>query len=178
MAWAPYVPNLSAAWSSTGGSRPKNTHHPASTIADRSAQGVVPDMVTLGKAMGNGYPVSGLITNSAVAAGFAAGPKYFNTFGGNNVACASALAVLHAISQQGLQQRAADVGARLIAGLAHLRSEFPDTVGDVRGQGLFIGMEIVQSQQCRAHAPGKAAWLQEDLKRQKVRTDTLRALAR
>ena len=134
----------------------------------RILQGVVPDIVTLGKAMGNGYPIAGLVVRNATAEAFAAGPKYFNTFAGNNVACASALAVLRALSQQRLQRNAADVGAHLMQGLARLRGEFAHTVGDVRGHGLFIGVEIVQSQHCKAHAPGKAAWLQEELKRQQV----------
>jgi 4-aminobutyrate aminotransferase-like enzyme len=104
--------------------------------------GVAPDMVTIGKPMGNGYPMSGVIIRPEVVAEFGEKARYFNTFGGNPVAAAAGMAVLDIIRDEGLQANAADVGAHMRAGLRQLGRDYP-LIGDVRGAGLFIGVEIV-----------------------------------
>jgi 4-aminobutyrate aminotransferase-like enzyme len=104
--------------------------------------GVAPDMVTIGKPMGNGYPMAGVVIRPEVVAEFGAQARYFNTFGGNPVAAAAGMAVLDIIRDERLQANAADVGAYLRQGLQQLGRDFPQ-IGDARGAGLFIGVEIV-----------------------------------
>ena len=105
-------------------------------------QGVVPDIVTLGKPIGNGFPLGAVVTTPEIADAFDNGMEYFNTFGGSPVACAVGLAVLDVMRDEQLQAHALHVGARLRAGLETLR-RFP-IVGDVRGLGLFLGVELVR----------------------------------
>ncbi|WP_130833047.1 aspartate aminotransferase family protein [[Erwinia] mediterraneensis] len=104
--------------------------------------GVVPDIVTTGKPMGNGIPVSGLLAKSEVLAAFSDEIPYFNTFGGNPVAMAAAQAVLQVIQEEGLQEHSRVTGAKLLAELCKLKDRYA-CVGDVRGAGLFIGFELV-----------------------------------
>lgn len=104
--------------------------------------GVVPDLVTMGKPMGNGHPVSALIARPEVIAEFARQTRYFNTFGGNTVACAVALAVLDVIEQERLIANARDIGAELRQGLLDLASRHA-TLGAIRGAGLFVGAQIL-----------------------------------
>lgn len=106
-------------------------------------QGVVPDIVTLGKPMGNGHPLGAVITSPEIAAAFANGMEYFSTFGGNPVSCAIGLAVLDVIAEEGLQANALEVGGYLQAGLADVSTRRP-LIGDVRGLGLFLGVELVR----------------------------------
>jgi 4-aminobutyrate aminotransferase-like enzyme len=105
--------------------------------------GLVPDMVSLGKPMGNGYPVAALVVRPGVVAAFGAKARYFNTFGGNAVAAATASAVLDVIEDEGLLDNARDTGAYLVGGLRDLASRH-DCLGNVRGAGLFIGADIVR----------------------------------
>jgi 4-aminobutyrate aminotransferase-like enzyme/Ser/Thr protein kinase RdoA (MazF antagonist) len=105
-------------------------------------QGVVPDIVTLGKPIGNGYPLGAVITTPEIAAAFDNGMEYFNTFGGAQVACAVGLAVLDVVRDEGLQAHALDVGGRLLRALSGLAPHFP-VIGDVRGLGLYVGVELV-----------------------------------
>ncbi|MBD8164980.1 aspartate aminotransferase family protein [Erwinia persicina] len=105
--------------------------------------GVVPDVITTGKPMGNGIPVSGLLAKSNVLAAFSDDIPYFNTFGGNPVAMAAAQAVLDVINAEGLQEHSRVVGAKLLAELSTLKEKYA-CVGDVRGAGLFIGFELVK----------------------------------
>lgn len=104
---------------------------------------VVPDVITTGKPMGNGIPVSGLLAKSEVLAAFSDDIPYFNTFGGNPVAMAAAQAVLNVIKEEGLQEHSRVVGAKLLAELSTLKEKY-ECVGDVRGAGLFIGFELVK----------------------------------
>lgn len=104
--------------------------------------GVVPDIVTLGKPMGNGIPVSGLVAKDQVLASFSDRLPYFNTFGGNPVSIAAAQAVLDTILGEDLQAHARAVGGDLLTALRGLAAGHP-CVGDVRGAGLFIGFELV-----------------------------------
>lgn len=105
--------------------------------------GILPDMVSLGKPMGNGYPVAGLVMKPEVIAAFGSKARYFNTFGGNAVAAATALAVLEVIENEGLMANAAKVGAAFRDGLLALAKDHP-ALGPIRAAGLFLGAEIVR----------------------------------
>jgi 4-aminobutyrate aminotransferase-like enzyme len=104
--------------------------------------GIVPDMVTLGKPMGNGYPVAGVVMKPEVVAEFGAKARYFNTFGGNTVAIATAMAVLEVIEKEGLQENARVVGGYFREQLEAVAKRH-EAIGDVRSAGLFLGVEIV-----------------------------------
>jgi 4-aminobutyrate aminotransferase-like enzyme len=105
--------------------------------------GVTPDIVVLGKPIANGYPMGAVVTTPAVARSFANGMEYFSTFGGSTAACAAALATLEVTEEEGLQANAAEVGSRLVRGLRRLAARHP-LIGDVRGAGLFLGVELVR----------------------------------
>ncbi len=103
--------------------------------------GVTPDLVTMGKPMGNGHPVAALVARPEVMAEFARDRRYFNTFGGNTVSCAVALAVLDVIQKEKLMENAREMGAYLNAGLLSLATSHP-IMGEIRGAGLFIGAQM------------------------------------
>ena len=126
-------------------------------------QNAVPDIVTLGKPIGNGHPMGAVLTTAEIAASFANGMEYFNTFGGNPVSCAVGLAVLDIIRDEGLQENARDTGAYLLQGLKDLAAN-RSLIGDVRGQGLFLGIELVRSRETREPAEHEAADLVEAAK--------------
>ncbi len=105
------------------------------------AQDSIPDIVTMGKPMGNGHPIACVATTPEIAASFANGMEYFNSFGGNPVSCAAGLAVMDVIRTEGLQHNAAEVGNYLSRGLETLKARHP-LIGEVRGLGLFIGIEL------------------------------------
>jgi ethanolamine-phosphate phospho-lyase len=126
---------------------------------------VVPDIVTLGKPMGNGHPVSAVVTTREVAASFYnAGGSWFNTFGGNPVSCAVALAVIRVLERENLLERARQVGERLLTRLQ--RELFPNysIIGDIRGQGLFVGIELVEDRASKTPATEKAQIILDRLK--------------
>ncbi len=104
--------------------------------------GVVPDVMTLGKPMGNGHPIGGVVANRDIVKTFRQGYRYFNTFGGNPVSCAAALAVLEEIEDKNLQANAKAVGAYARTRLTTLQDKF-DCIGDTRGSGLIFGAEMV-----------------------------------
>jgi 4-aminobutyrate aminotransferase-like enzyme/Ser/Thr protein kinase RdoA (MazF antagonist) len=104
--------------------------------------GVVPDIITIGKPLGNGHPLAAVACTPVVAEAFANGMEYFNTFGGNPVSCAIGAEVLRTISRENLQENARSTGAFLKESLMALSGRFP-IIGDVRGQGLFLGVELV-----------------------------------
>ena len=103
---------------------------------------VIPDIVTMGKSMGNGHPLSALVTTKEIAEKFNNGMEYFNSFGGNPVSCAIGKAVLDVIDKEELQKNAKLVGDYLIKKLKGLQSNY-EFIGQVRGQGLFIGIEMI-----------------------------------
>lgn len=105
--------------------------------------GVVPDLVIMGKPMGNGLPIGGVVAKPELLTRFATTARYFNTFGGNPVSTAAAMAVLEVIEAESLQENSLVVGEVLRAGLRDLAKEYP-VIGDVRGAGLFIGAEFVK----------------------------------
>jgi 4-aminobutyrate aminotransferase-like enzyme len=107
------------------------------------AWGVTPDVVTMGKPMGNGHPVAAVVTRTDIAERLAATTTFFSTFGGNPVACVAALSVLDVVEDEDLVAHAASVGATLREGLAALAGRHPQ-IGDVRGRGLIVGVELVE----------------------------------
>ncbi len=106
-------------------------------------QDVVPDIVVLGKPIGNGHPLAAVVVSNEIADAFNNGLEYFNTFGGNPVSMATGLAVLDVIQNEEMQQHAKEVGDYLMAGLRTLMDKYP-IISDVRGHGLFIGAEMVK----------------------------------
>jgi 4-aminobutyrate aminotransferase-like enzyme/Ser/Thr protein kinase RdoA (MazF antagonist) len=126
-------------------------------------QGVVPDIVTLGKPIGNGHPLAAVVTTPAIADAFANGMEYFNTFGGNPVSCAIGLAVLDVIRDEGLQAHALQVGNWLMEGLRGLAERSP-LIGDVRGLALFIGVELVLDRGTKTPAGEHAAYIANRLR--------------
>ena len=126
-------------------------------------QGVVPDIVTLGKPMGNGHPLAGVVTTAEIARSFANGMEYFNTFAASSVSCAVGLAVLDALQEEDLQANAARTGTELKSALAVMAERYPE-LGHVRGQGLFLGVEIVEDSATRKPDPARARALVEHCK--------------
>jgi 4-aminobutyrate aminotransferase-like enzyme/Ser/Thr protein kinase RdoA (MazF antagonist) len=115
------------------------------------ASAVAPDFVTTGKPMGNGFPVAAVVTRADVVDEFAQRAGFFSTFGGNPVACAAALAVLDVIRDEDVTANAADVGAYLNGQLTELASRHA-AIGDVRGRGLMVGIELVKDRSSREPA--------------------------
>jgi 4-aminobutyrate aminotransferase-like enzyme/Ser/Thr protein kinase RdoA (MazF antagonist) len=135
------------------------------------AQGVVPDVFVLGKPMGNGHPMGAVITTREIADSFETGMEFFSTFGGNPVSCAIGLAVLDVIHDEGLQRNAFEVGAHFRDGLTALMHEHP-LIGDVRGLGLFLGVELVRDRQTREPATSEAAELVNRLRHRGILAST------
>ncbi len=129
---------------------------PGETFWAFETQGVVPDIVTLGKPIGNGHPLSAVVTTREIADAFANGMEYFNTFGGNPVSCAVGLAVLDVIEDERLQDNARDVGGHLLARSRELARRHA-LIGDVRGLGLFLGLELVRDHRTLEPASDEAA---------------------
>ncbi len=121
-------------------------------------QKVVPDIVTLGKPIGNGHPIGAVVTTREIADTFANGMEYFNTFGGNPVSCAAGLAVLDVLEEEHLQEHAQAVGEYLMRRLESLKGKY-SLIGDVRGRGLFIGVELVEDLQTLKPAAWQSAYL-------------------
>ena len=125
---------------------------------------VVPDIVTVGKPFGNGMPLAALVTTREVADAFdTMNVEYFNTFGGNPVCAASGLAVLNVLEGENLQQNAQIVGTYLMSRLEMLRDNI-NMIGDVRGSGLFIGIDLVKNRMTKEPATREASYLCTTLK--------------
>ena len=122
------------------------------------AQGIVPDIVVLGKPIGNGHPIGAVVTTPEIAASFDSGMEFFSTFGGNTVSCAIGLAVLDVVRDENLQEHALHVGDHLLDRLRALKDRYP-IVGDVRGKGLFIGVELVRDGDTLEPAGEEAAFI-------------------
>jgi 4-aminobutyrate aminotransferase-like enzyme len=133
--------------------------------------GVVPDIVTMGKPMGNGHPLSAVVTTRAIIEKFAERARYFNTFGGNPVSCAAGLAVLEVMESEKLQDNARNVGAHLKQKL-ELQLSKHEIIGDVRGQGLYIGLELVSDRKTREPASREASAVVNGLRDRGVLTGT------
>ena len=136
------------------------------------ADGVVPDIITIGKPMGNGYPVSAMLARRSLVDKFSATSDYFNTFGGNPVACAAANAVLDVIEQDNLQENASKIGGYIVGELKGMQSRYQQ-IGDVRGTGLFIALELIQPDSDRGPDARAAQRLIEKLKRCGVLTGAI-----
>jgi alanine-glyoxylate transaminase/(R)-3-amino-2-methylpropionate-pyruvate transaminase len=122
-------------------------------------QGVLPDIVTMAKGIGNGCPLAAVVTTAPIAKALAA-RTHFNTFGGNPVVCAQGKAVLEVIEREGLQANALKVGNHLVAGLRRLQDKYP-LIGDVRGKGLMIGVELVKDRATKEPARERCVELLE-----------------
>ena len=120
--------------------------------------GVTPNIVTMGKPMGNGFPMGGLATRPELLDRFTAQTKYFNTFGGSPVAAAAGLAVLDVMRDEGLMENARSVGAYLMNGLREIGNRHGE-IGEVRGAGLFVGLEIVRDRLSKQPAPDIASFV-------------------
>jgi len=129
--------------------------------------GVEPDIVTMGKPMGNGFPVAGIAVRSEVVAGFGRAMRYFNTFGGNSVAMAAAQATLDVIRDEGLLENAQRVGKFLKDGLLELARNH-DSIGDVRGSGLYLAVEMVKDRSSKQPHPAAATYLVNALRERRV----------
>jgi len=136
------------------------------------AEGLVPDIVTMGKPMGNGHPLAATVVQRALAERFASKTSYFNTFGGNPVSAAAGLAVLDVLERDDLQQNALDVGEHLKAGLGRLAGRYP-SIGDIRGHGLFLAVELVEDSDARTPATRLAADVVENLRDRGILTNTI-----
>jgi 4-aminobutyrate aminotransferase-like enzyme/Ser/Thr protein kinase RdoA (MazF antagonist) len=136
------------------------------------SQGVVPDIVVMGKPIGNGHPLGAVVTSRAIARSFSeTGMEFFSTFGGNPVSCAVGLAVLDVIRDEGLQAHALEVGRVLLDGLQELKERHP-IIGDVRGRGLFIGIELVSNRDTLQPATAQAQQMVNALRGQRILTNT------
>lgn len=114
-------------------------------------EGVIPDIVTLGKPMGNGHPIAGVVARADLIDEFGEWAMYFNTFAGNPVSCAVGMTVLDILEQEQLLDNAVQVGAYIAEGLRELQGRY-DIIGDVRDKGMFFGMELVQDRATKAPA--------------------------
>jgi 4-aminobutyrate aminotransferase-like enzyme len=129
--------------------------------------GIIPDIVTLGKPMGNGHPIGGVVAGADTLNAFRKAFRYFNTFGGNPVSCAAAMAVLDVIEDEKLIDNAREVGAYARAGLLRLQEKH-GIIGDVRGSGLFFGAELVLDRNDKTPAADLATKVINDMRERGV----------
>ncbi len=134
-------------------------------------QNVVPDIVTMGKPIGNGHPLGAVVTTRAIADAFNNGMEYFNTFGGNPVSCAIGKEVLQIIKDEKLQENALVMGNYLKQELTNLSKEFP-IIGDVRGHGLFLGFELIKDSTTLEPAAKQNSYLANRMKEQGILMST------
>lgn len=138
--------------------------------------GLDPDIVTMGKPMGNGYPVAGIAVKHSIVESFAYDSRYFNTFGGNTVAMAAAKAVLDVIQEEKLVENSGNVGAFLKQGLQELAKSH-DVIGDVRGSGLYYGVELVTDRTTKSPDAPSTAKVVNGLRDRRVLISTTGAAA-
>ena len=129
--------------------------------------GVIPDILTLGKPMGAGHPIAGIVARGELLDNFRQSEMYFNTYGGNPVSCAVGRAVLDVIDEEGLVGNAAEVGDYVLQGFRELESRY-DIIGDVRGRGLFFGIDLVEDRGTKTPAPGEAARIVNEMRRRGI----------
>lgn len=130
-------------------------------------QQVVPDLLVLGKPLGNGFPLGCVVTTKEVAASFANGPEFFSTFGGSTVAMAAGLAVLDVLRDERLMDNARTIGGHLLAGLRELQQHH-EIIGDVRGTGFFLGVELVTDRATLEPATQAASHIKNFLRRRRI----------
>jgi 4-aminobutyrate aminotransferase-like enzyme/Ser/Thr protein kinase RdoA (MazF antagonist) len=134
-------------------------------------QGVVPDILVLGKPIGNGHPIGAVVTTRAIADAFANGMEFFSTFGGSSVACAVGCEVLAIVDDERLMAHARRLGERLLGGLRAL-AQTHALIGDVRGHGLFLGIEFVDDREARTPASAQTEYIVERLRDQRILVGT------
>jgi 4-aminobutyrate aminotransferase-like enzyme/Ser/Thr protein kinase RdoA (MazF antagonist) len=134
-------------------------------------QGVVPDIVVLGKPIGNAFPLAAVITTPEISASFDNGMEFFSTFGGNPVACAAGLAVLDVLRDEKLQENAQAVGTHWLGTLRDLQSKH-SLIGDVRGSGLLLGLDLVKDRETRSPAPVQAGYVVNRLRERGILAGT------
>ena len=122
---------------------------------------VIPDIVTLGKSMGNGHPIAAVVTTKEIADKFNNGMEYFNSFGGNPVSCSIGNEVLNIIEDEDLQKNALEVGSYLIT---QLRTLDHPLIGDIRGIGLFVGIELIKNKELLSPATSEAKLIENHMK--------------
>lgn len=136
------------------------------------SQGVVPDIVTMGKPIGNGHPMAAVVTTREIADAFDNGVAFFNTFGGNPVSCATGMAVLDVLEGEELEANVVKLNKRMMDGLNELKSRYP-FIADVRGQGLYVGVELVSDLKSLEPATATAKTVVERMKsEQKILLNT------
>lgn len=131
------------------------------------AQNVVPDIVILGKPIGNGHPIGAIITSAEIANTFDNGMEFFSTFGGNTVSCAVGIAVLDVLEEEGLMVHANAVGERLLQGLRQLKDRY-ELIGDVRGSGLFLGVELVRDRGMLEPGSAEASFISNQMRERHI----------
>ena len=124
-----------------------------------------------GKPIGNAFPLAAVVTTPEIAEAFANGMEFFSTFGGNPVACAAGLAVLDVLREENLQQNALAVGTQWIRDLRELGATHP-LIGDVRGLGLFLGIDLVTDRDTRAPATRQASYVVNRLREEGILAGT------
>jgi len=134
-------------------------------------QNAVPDIVVLGKPIGNAFPLAAVVTTKAIARSFDNGMEFFSTFGGNPVACAAGLAVLDVLEDEKLQENAERMGSYLKSRLQELQKRHT-AIGDVRGLGLFLGVDLVRDRETREAATEQAAYVVNRLRERGMLTGT------
>jgi 4-aminobutyrate aminotransferase-like enzyme len=125
--------------------------------------GVIPDMVVLGKPIGNGHPLAAVITSQKIADAFNNGMEFFATFGGNNVSCVIGKTVLDVVQEENLQQHALELGKYMKEYLQPFKDRY-ELVGDVRGKGLFLGIELVKDRETLAPAANEASFISNQMR--------------
>ena len=132
-----------------------------------SRHSVAPDMVTIGKPMGNGFPIAAVVMRPELIDNFGRNARYFNTFGGNPVACTAAQSVLNVIRDDKLVENANIVGAQMLSGMRKL-AEKHEVLGNVRGAGLFVGVELVKSREAKEPDATSTTRLVNGLRKRRV----------
>jgi len=135
------------------------------------SENTVPDIITMGKSMGNGHPLSAVVTTQEIAQKFNNGMEYFNSFGGNPVSCAVGRTVLEIIEKEKLQENAYLVGKYLIKELNDLKMRH-NLIGDIRGRGLFLGIELIRDHEKMIPAVSEAEGIVNDMKDQGILIST------
>jgi 4-aminobutyrate aminotransferase-like enzyme len=130
-------------------------------------QEAVPDIVVLGKPLGNGHPMGALLTTRAIADSFAKGPEFFSTFGGSTLSCRIGKEVLDIVDDEDLQANAQHQGDRLLAGLRALQDKH-DCIGDVRGIGLFVGVDLVTDRASKSEATALATYVKNRMRDKRI----------
>lgn len=130
-------------------------------------QGALPDIVVMGKPIGNGHPLGVLVTTKAIAESFAEGPEFFSTFGGSNLSCRIGKEVLDIVDDEGLQANAKAMGDKLMVGLKALEAKY-EVVGDVRGMGLFVGVELITDADSRREGTEIASYVKNRMRAHRI----------